>query len=145
MTNQLPKIYLYRRLVQAKLFIDSNYHEAIDLDAIADEAYFSKFHFIRLFKGIYGKTPHQYLITVRIDNACLLLKKSIAVSEVCYAVGFDSVTSFSALFKKVTHYSPAAYQQSELKRQQEMQQIPLKYIPNCFAMEKDWLQNRNFQ
>lgn len=145
MANQLPNIYLYRRIVQAKLFIDGNYHEAINLDDIADEAYFSKFHFIRLFKSIYGKTPHQYLITVRIENARLLLKKGIAVSDVCYAVGFDSITSFSALFKKLTACSPANYQQLELKRQQEMQQIPLKYIPNCFAMEKEWLQNRNFQ
>ncbi len=145
MTNQLPNIYLYRRIVQAKLFIDSNYHEVINLDDIADEAYFSKFHFIRLFKNIYGKTPHQYLITVRIENARLLLKKGIAVSDVCYAVGFDSITSFSSLFKKLTDCSPANYQQLELKRQQEMQQSPLKYIPNCFAMEKEWLQNRNFQ
>lgn len=145
MANQLPNIYLYRRIVQAKLFIDSNYHEAINLDNIADEAYFSKFHFIRLFKSIYSKTPHQYLIAVRIENARLLLKKGVAVSDVCYAVGFDSVTSFSALFKKLISCSPANYQQVELKRQQEMQQAPLKYIPNCFAMEKEWLQKRNFQ
>ncbi len=145
MIEQLPKIYLYRRLVQAKLFIDKNYHEAIDLNDIADEAYFSKFHFIRQFKNIYGKTPHQYLIKVRIENARLLLKKNIPVADVCYAVGFDSITSFSALFKKLTSRSPANYQQAELKRQNEMQQSPLKFIPACFAGEKEWLQKRNFQ
>ncbi|WP_413668673.1 AraC family transcriptional regulator [Mucilaginibacter sp. Mucisp86] len=145
MAGQLPKIYLYRRLVQAKLFIDKNYHEAIDLNDIADEAYFSKYHFIRQFKHIYGKTPHQYLIKVRVENARLLLKKGIAVADVCYAVGFDSVSSFSALFKRVTSCSPANYQQTQLKRQAAMQQSPLKFIPGCFAQEKEWLQNRNFQ
>jgi len=145
MAGQLPKIYLYRRLVQAKLFIDKNYHEAIDLNDIADEACFSKYHFIRQFKNIYGKTPHQYLIKVRVENARLLLKKGIAVADVCYAVGFDSVSSFSALFKKVTSCSPANYQQTQLKRQAAMQQSPLKFIPGCFAQEKEWLQNRNFQ
>ena len=68
-TEHYPKIYLYRRIVQAKLFIDKFYSEKIDLDNISDEAYFSKFHFIRLFKSIYGKTPHQYLTTVRIEKA----------------------------------------------------------------------------
>src|SRR3954469_15871714 len=120
MIDQLSKIYLYRRLVQAKLFIDKNYHEAIDLNDIADEAYFSKYHFIRLFKNIYGKTPHQYLIKVRVENARLLLKKGLPVADVCYAVGFDSVTSFSILFKKITFCPPANYQQAELKKQSEM-------------------------
>ena len=75
-TEQYPKIYLYKRIVQAKLFIDNNYAEDIDLDNIADEAYFSKFHFIRLFKNIYGSTPHHYLRQVRIEHAKQLLAKN---------------------------------------------------------------------
>ena len=95
-----PNIYLYKRIVQAKLFIDNNYAEDIDLDNIADEAYFSKFHFIRLFTKIYGKTPYQYLIKVRIEKAIQLLRSDMPVSNACYAVGFESVGSFSTLFKK---------------------------------------------
>ena len=53
--ENLPKIYLYRRIVQAKLFIDSNFAENIDAREIAGEACYSKFHFIRTFKSIYGK------------------------------------------------------------------------------------------
>ena len=63
-----PKVYLYRRIVYAKLFIDTHFAENIDLDNIADEAFFSKFHFIRVFKDIYKKTPHQYLSFVRIER-----------------------------------------------------------------------------
>ena len=60
--ENLPKIYLYRRIVQAKLFIDSKTTRSALMPAeIADEACYSKFHFIRTFKSIYGKTPHQYL------------------------------------------------------------------------------------
>ena len=47
-----PKVYLYQRIVKAKLFIDAHYSKTIDLDNISDEAYFSKFHFIRTFKKI---------------------------------------------------------------------------------------------
>src|ERR1700682_5399788 len=107
--EEYPKIYLYRRLVQAKLFIDAHFAENIDLGNIADEAYFSKFHFIRKFKNIYRKTPHQYLIFVRIDRAMELLKTGIPVSEVCYAVGFESLSSFSRLFKRVIGITPSMY------------------------------------
>ena len=45
-----PKLYLYKRIVEARLFIDSNFTSPIDLDKISDEAHFSKYHFLRLFK-----------------------------------------------------------------------------------------------
>src|SRR6185295_2134850 len=101
MTEEYPKFYLYKRIVQTKLFIDSHFAEKIDLNDIADEAYFSKFHFIRLFKNIYGKTPHQYLIKVRIERAKGFLQKNHSVTEVCFMVGFESLSSFTGLFKRV--------------------------------------------
>src|ERR1043166_8607079 len=80
-----PKVYLYRRIVQAKLYIDSHFAEPLDLDNIADEAFFSKFHFIRLFSKSYGRTPHQYLTFVRIRQAKVLLKKGASVSDTCFS------------------------------------------------------------
>jgi AraC-like DNA-binding protein len=145
MTEQYPKVYLYRRLVQAKLFIDNNYSNKIDIDNISDEAYFSKFHFIRLFKQTYSKTPHQYLISVRIEKALQLLKNDKPVSEVCYSVGFESLSSFSALFKKITGLTPSAYsiQQQVLKK--EIAKTPFKFIPSCYAYQNGWLENSNFE
>ncbi len=96
-----PKIYLYRRIVQAKLFIDNHFAETIDLNNISDEAYFSKFHFLRLFKKIYGKTPHQYLTFVRIEKAKCLIETGLPITEVPYCVGYDSVSSFTGLFKRI--------------------------------------------
>jgi AraC-like DNA-binding protein len=133
-----PKIYLYKRVVQAKLFIDRHYAERIDLDNIADEANFSKFHFIRLFKAAYGKTPHHYLTQVRINKAMLLLGDNRPVTEVCFSVGFDSVTSFAALFKKLAGVSPSAFQQQQQKRKLEITHNPLQFIPNCFAETYGW-------
>jgi AraC-like DNA-binding protein len=89
---------LYKRIVNSTIFIDDNYSQSIDLSNIADEAFFSKSHFIRLFNKIYGKTPHQYLIIVRVEKAIELLKTGLSVSEVCYSVGFDSITSFAGAF-----------------------------------------------
>jgi AraC-like DNA-binding protein len=143
--EQYPKVYLYRRIVQAKLFIDRNYAQAIDANHIADEAYFSKFHFIRLFKKIYGKTPHQYLIFVRIEKAMELLKTNIPVSEVCYAVGFESLSSFSGLFKRMTSSTPSYYLQQQQTLKAQIAQTPFKFVPGCFASQHGWLKNSNFE
>jgi AraC-like DNA-binding protein len=137
-TEKFPKIYLYRRIVQAKLFIDTNFHNNIDLDAISDEAFFSKFHFIKLFKLTYDKTPHQYLTSVRIENAKLLLQTKMAVADVCFAVGFESISSFTGLFKRLTTTPPSVYQKKQLERKNEIGKSPLKFIPNCFAEQKGW-------
>ena len=145
MIEKYPKIYLYKRIVQAKLFIDTHFSENIDLDNISDEAYFSKFHFIRLFKTIYGKTPHQYLTTVRIENAKELLQNEISVSDVCFAVGFDSISSFTALFKRYTKLSPSEYSRQLKKRKEQIKRAPLQFIPTCFAEQKGWTEKSNFE
>ena len=120
-------------MVQSKLFIDNNYADNIDLDNIADEANFSKFHFIRQFKKIYGKTPHQYLMAVRIEKAMLLLQKDIPVSEVCFAVGFESLSSFSGLFRRIVGVSPSSYLFQQQKMKAQILKTPLNFIPGCFA------------
>ncbi len=145
MTEEFPKIYLYRRIVQGKIYIDQHYANRIRLKDIADEAYFSKYHFIRLFKIIYGKTPHQYLITVRIEKAKLLLKHGANIADVCFSVGFESVSSFIGLFKKLTSITPSNYQKQQVLRTLEITKHPLKYIPNCFAEQYGWTKDRNFQ
>src|ERR1700681_4295153 len=136
--EQYPSLYFYKRLVQAKVFIDTHYADPIDLDNIADEAYFSKFHFIRKFKNIYRKTPHQYLIFVRIEKAMELLKTSSPVSNVCYAVGFESLGSFSGLFKRIVGVTPSAYAIQQQIIRAQMVKSPLTFIPGCFAEKNGW-------
>ena len=142
--EQYPKLYFYRRLVQAKLFIDTHYADKIDLSNIADEAYFSKFHFIREFKSVYHKTPHQYLIFVRIEKAQELLKTGITVSKTCYAVGFESLSSFSGLFKRMVGKTPSEYFVQHKKMKMQMVKSPLTFIPGCFAERNGWIKNQQF-
>jgi AraC-like DNA-binding protein len=132
-------------MVQSKLYIDEHFDEAIDLDNIADEASFSKFHFIRLFKKIYQCTPHQYLIKVRIEKAKYFLKQDLAVGDVCHRIGFESITSFSTLFKNATGESPTVYQDGQRKIQSEIRSAPLSFIPHCYAEKRGWTKNSNFQ
>ncbi len=140
-----PEFYLYNRIVKAKLFIDENYQENIDLNNIADEACFSKYHFTRLFKNIYGKSPHQYLMQVRIEKAKHFLQMNHTVSETCFLVGFESITSFAGLFKKSEGKTPSEYQRLYRKRNDAIKTAPLNFIPNCFAEQKGWTKNSNFE
>ena len=133
-----PKVYLYKRLVQAKLFIDAEYASPMDLDNIADEALLSKYHFIRLFKKTYGYTPHQYLTAVRLDRAKDLLREGRPVTDVCYAVGFDSLSSFTGLFKRLTGKTPSVFRQQDRALRTEMHEAPLSFVPHCFASAHGW-------
>ncbi len=145
MKEQYPKNYLYRRIVQSKLFIDAHYPEKIDINNISGEAYFSKFHFIRLFKQIYGKTPHQYLTSVRINNAVKLLQQELSISEVCFLTGFESISSFSGLFKRIVGVSPSVFLMQEQHKKQRILKEPLQFIPGCFMFKHNEAKYSNFE
>ena len=104
-----PHDQLTKQIRDAKLYIDKHFSENINLDKIASQALISKFHFIRLFKKYYGRTPNQYLQEVRIERAKKFLQKGNSIDEVCHAIGFVSKTSFISLFKKMTGLTPVAY------------------------------------
>jgi AraC-like DNA-binding protein len=128
-----PNSYLYRRIVAAKLYIDRHYATKLDLGEIAGEACFSRFHFIRLFRSVYGFTPHQYLVRVRMQHARALLAIGMPVMQVCLEVGFESSGSFASLFKRVNGTTPSVYQQWQLQERKAQLTAPRRYIPGCFA------------
>ncbi len=110
----------YQRIVAAKLFIDANFQENIDLEQVSKQAFLSRFHFHRLFKQVYKRTPLQYITQKRLDKARDLLSENKAVNEVCSEVGFESIGSFSVLFKKEIGFAPSYYRNMVwLKKQQK--------------------------
>lgn len=95
------------------------------MDQLARRAGLSAFHFIRAFRSAYGETPHQYLRARRIDRAReLLVTTPMPITDVCVQVGFQSLGSFSSLFRRLTGETPGAYR---AKRRKNV------YIPGCFV------------
>jgi len=128
-----PNIYRYRRIVEAKIYIDEHYHDKLDLDNVSSQANFSKYHFLRLFKKAFGKSPHQYLTEVRIINAKKYLEENHSVKDTCFKVGFESIPSFVTLFKKNVGITPSEYHNRRKKLQKEKVEFPKSFIPDCFA------------
>ena len=123
---------IYQRIVAAKVYIDENFHESIDLENISQQAFLSKFHFHRLFTQVYRHTPHQYLTRKRMDKAKDLLAENKPVTEVCNEVGFESIGSFSVLFKKEIGFAPQYYRNMAYKKKMEQLAQPKKAIPHCY-------------
>lgn len=97
-------------LRRAHDLIDRDYAEALDLDDLAREAGYSKYHFARTFAVAYGETPRAYLTRRRVERAKNLLRSAnLSVTEICFLVGFGSLGSFSALFRRLVGQSPTAY------------------------------------
>ncbi|MFW5696558.1 MAG: AraC family transcriptional regulator [Phototrophicaceae bacterium] len=119
----------YEPLRRARTFIERHYDQPITLERISREAGFSPFHFIRLFRAVYKLTPHQYLIQCRIAKAKQLLQgDELNVTEICYAVGFESLGSFSTLFRRTVGLTPSAYRKSAQDRRRG-------FIPQCFQVK----------
>lgn len=87
-----------------------NFSTKISLDKIAKVANISTNSFCRYFKIITKKTYSQYLIEVRVQNACkLLVENKLTISEVCYASGFNNFSNFNRFFKQIIGTSPLQY------------------------------------
>jgi AraC-like DNA-binding protein len=123
---------IYKKIAHSKIFIDNNHEKPLNLNEISREACMSKFHYLRLFKTIYNKTPHQYLLEKKIDKAKELLKNDAPVTDVCFHLGFESTTSFSRLFKNFTGQSPRDYKRKIFQINFEIKREPLIVIPGCF-------------
>jgi transcriptional regulator GlxA family with amidase domain len=124
-TNVTP---LARHLLRARDLVDSRYAEPLDLEALARAARVSPRHFSRSFRRTFGETPHQYLLSRRIERARHLLRTTdMRVADVCLAVGFTSVGSFTTTFHRLVGASPTEYRRAT-RGPSDADRIPLCFI-----------------
>lgn len=104
------RLEIYKRISLAKEWMEVNSSVKISLEQMANVASMNSQHFLRLFKQVYHITPHQYLINCKLQKAKQLLQaSSLPIAEICAAIGFESVYSFSLLFRKRFGSPPASF------------------------------------
>jgi AraC-like DNA-binding protein len=114
-----------RWMLRARDLIDRDYARPLDIPALARVALVSQAHFIRTFGATFGETPHRYLQR-RVERAMALLRNTDrSVTDICFAVGFASLGTFSRTFRDIVGRSPSAF------RRQAPEPYP---VPTCFQM-----------
>lgn len=94
-------------------YLWENFDKEFSFEDIAKTINYSPYHFIRIFKDVTGKTPHEYLLDIKIQKALDLLRYSNnTVTEICYSSGFNNLNHFSSLFKKKIGVSPTEYRKN---------------------------------
>jgi AraC-like DNA-binding protein len=129
-----------RHLLRAKDLVDSRYFEPLLVAQMADAAGLSKAHFTREFSRTFGETPHQYLLTRRLERAAALLRTTDwPVSRICFAVGWGSIGSFTTSFHRMFGQSPTAYRAAWPPAARYVR------IPLCIAKAYGRPKNRTFR
>jgi AraC-like DNA-binding protein len=125
-----------RRLVRARDLLHAEATRGPTLDELAGVAGLSRAHLARQFAQTFGVAPHQYLVQLRLDQAKRALAAGASVTDVCYQVGFASIGTFSASFRRRTGMSPREWQRAARPFVQS-HGVPVLYIPGCFFMHAE--------
>jgi AraC-like DNA-binding protein len=129
-----------RHLLRAKDLADARYFDPLTVADLARAAGLSRAHFSREFRRTFGESPHQYLLTRRLERAAALLRNTErTVTEICFAVGLSSLGSFTVTFGRIYDMTPLEYRESFPPPQRHIR------IPDCVARVYGRPQNRTFR
>jgi AraC-like DNA-binding protein len=118
-----------RRLLRARDLMDSEYARTLNVEQIGRSAHLTEAHFSRQFRRAFGETPHQYLLSRRLERAAALLGNTdYTVTRICDLVGLSSLGSFSTAFRRAYGASPTAY------RAQHLPAVAQRVIPPCVLL-----------
>ncbi|MGY1808765.1 helix-turn-helix transcriptional regulator [Blastococcus sp. SYSU D00669] len=100
------------RLRRVRDRIDREYAEPLDVEALARGVHMSAGHLSREFRRAYGESPYAYLMTRRIERAMTLLRRGgLTITEICFAVGYGSLGTFSTRFSELVGMPPSTYRE----------------------------------
>lgn len=127
------------RLCRARDMLREIHDPRLSIREVAREAALSPYHFIRVFKAVFGETPHQVRIAAHLDRARhLLIVGEQTVTEVCADLGFSSLGTFSQLFARRMGSPPSVYRRRVRSMVQVPGTIPGQLIPGCLSLMWGW-------
>ena len=105
---------IYRRVHRVRDYILACYEQPLTLPEMAQIGCLSTNHFLRVFRQVFHQSPHHFLRTIRIEQAQkLLITTDLSVTQICYAVGFESLGSFSWRFRQEVGLSPEQFRRAK--------------------------------
>jgi AraC-like DNA-binding protein len=123
---------LWRRLNRGRDFIHARFESALTLSDIAAAACLSPFHFLRGFRAVFEMTPHEYVSACRVERTKFLLKRTeLPVTEICFAVGFESLGSFSSWFRRLTGVPPRTWRARQKSNFEEVPAAQSRLMSNA--------------
>ncbi len=136
----IAPLHPVRHLVKARDLADRRYFEPLTVAVLAREAGLSPAYFTREFRRVFGESPHQYLLTRRLERSGVLLRTTDwTISRICLEVGWTSPGSFGVTFRRVFGTTPTQHRQSAPSPTQYVR------IPACVAKAYARPQNRTFR
>lgn len=100
---------VFRLLLKAKELLDLHAMKNLSLEEISAGAGISKYHFIRLFKTVFGISPYQYQIRRRLENAKIELLNGVSILDTAFAHGYADLATFSKAFKQAFGQAPSQF------------------------------------
>ena len=117
------------RLRRVRDRIDREYAQPLDVEALARGAHMSAGHLSREFRLAYGESPYSYLMTRRVERAMALLRRGdLSVTEVCFAVGYGSLGTFSTRFTELVGVPPSTYRRQALRGPADLPSCVVKQV-----------------
>lgn len=123
------------RLCQAREMLRDTHEHPRSVLQVARATGISTFHFIRLYKAVFGETPNQCQIRARLSRARHLLALSdLPVTEICMEVGYSSLGTFSDVFTRRVGMSPSAFRRKYRPMARRTGGLPEQLGPDCLSL-----------
>ncbi len=108
---------IHAKIEQAKQFIERNFDKKVTLEDVGGQVCLSPKYFSRIFEEIVGQGFNKYRLSVKIDQACKLLKNSdYTVTQIANRLGYRNLESFIRMFEKMMNASPTQYRHKSQKK-----------------------------
>lgn len=102
---------------------------------VAREVGMSPYHFIRLFKAVFGETPKQCQLEARLEKAKqVLLATDTSITDICMEAGFSSLGTFSYVFARRVGMTPTSYRRKFRPLVKLPGEMPSQLVPGCFSL-----------
>lgn len=135
----LSQVMLHRdvliRLCEARDLLRQTDDDSLSIRRVAREVGMSPYHFIRLFKTVFGETPKQCQLQARLQKAkYLLMLTDSSVTNICMEAGFSSLGTFTYVFTRRVGVPPTIYRQNMRSMMNRSDEIPDHLVPGCFSL-----------